>query len=47
MRLEYDIDSMELKIDSVIDTAETTRLLVGFKGEKWIEGCIETDTKDD
>jgi hypothetical protein len=44
---QYDIDSMELKIDSVIDTAETTRLLVGFKGEKWIEGCIETDAKDD
>jgi hypothetical protein len=30
---QYDIDSMELKIGSVIDTAETTRLLIGFKGE--------------
>jgi hypothetical protein len=44
---QYDIDSMELKIDSVIDAAETTRLTVGFMGEKWIEGCIETEAKDD
>ena len=42
----YDIDSMELKIGSVIDTAETTRLS-RFQGRKWIEGCIETKAKDD
>ena len=43
----YDIDSMELKIGSVIDTAETTRALSRFQGRKWIEGCIETKAKDD
>jgi hypothetical protein len=43
---QYDIDSMESKIDGVIDTTETTRLS-RFQGRQWIEGCIETEAKDD
>jgi hypothetical protein len=42
----YDIDSMELEIGSVIDTAETTALS-RFQGRKWIEGWLETKAKDD
>ena len=41
----YDIDSMELKIGSVIDTAETTRLLVGFKGENGLKVVLKQKPK--
>ena len=41
----YDIDSMELKIGSVIDTAETTRLLVGFKEENGLKVVLKQKPK--
>jgi len=41
----YDIDSMELKIGSVIDTAETTRLLVGFKEENGLKFVLKQKPK--
>ena len=42
---QYDIDSMELKIDSIIDSAETTRLLVGFKGESGLKVVLKQKPK--
>jgi hypothetical protein len=42
---QYEIDSMELKIDSVIDAAETTRLTVGFMGEKWLKVVLKQKPK--
>jgi hypothetical protein len=41
----YDIDSMELKIGSVIDTAETTRLLFGFKEENGLKVVLKQKPK--
>ena len=42
---QYDIDSMESMIDSVIDTTETTRLLVGFKGENGLKVVLKQKPK--
>jgi hypothetical protein len=42
---QYDMDSMESKIESVIDTTETTRLLVGFKGENGLKVVLKQKPK--
>ena len=42
---QYDIDSMESMIDSVIDTTETTRLLVGFKGGNGLKVVLKQKPK--
>ena len=42
---QYDMDSMESKIESVIDTTETTRLLVVFKGENGLKVVLKQKPK--
>ena len=38
---QYEIDSMELKIDNIIETLETTRLLVGSKAENGLKVVLK------
>ena len=38
---QYEIDSMELKIDNIIETPETTRLLVGSKAENGLKVVLK------
>jgi hypothetical protein len=42
----YEIDSMELKIDNIIHSSETTKLS-RFEGRQRTESDIEAKTKDE
>jgi len=42
---QYEIDSMELKIDSIIDSFETTKLLVGSKGDNGLRVILKPKPK--
>jgi hypothetical protein len=42
---QYDIDSMELKIDSIIDSAETTKLIVGSNGDNGLRVVLKPKPK--
>jgi hypothetical protein len=41
----YEIDSMELKIDNIIDSSETTKLLVGSKGDNGLRVVLKPKPK--
>ena len=41
----YEIDSMELKIDNIIDSSETTKLLVGSKGDNGLRVILKPKPK--
>ena len=41
---QYEIDSMELKIDNIIDSSETTKLLVGSKGDNGLKVVLKPKT---
>jgi hypothetical protein len=42
---QYEIDSMELRIDNIIDSPETTKLLVGSKGENGLRVVLKPKPK--
>ena len=42
---QYEIDSMELKIDNIIETQDTTRLLVGSKEENELKVVLKPKAK--
>jgi hypothetical protein len=42
---QYEIDSMELKIDNIIDSSETTKLLVGSNGDNGLRVVLKPKPK--
>jgi len=40
---QYKVDSIEVWINGIIETAETTRLLVGTRRRHRIKSCFNTD----
>ena len=42
---QYEIDSMELKIENIIDSFETTKLLVGSKGDNGLRVVLKPKPK--
>lgn len=42
---QYEIDSLELKIDNIIETPDTTKLLVGSKAENGLKVVLKPKAK--
>jgi len=42
---QYELDSMELKIENIIDSPETTKLLVGSKGDNGLRVVLKPKPK--
>jgi hypothetical protein len=42
---QYEIDSMELMIENIIDSSETTKVLVGSKGDKGLRVVLKPKPK--
>jgi hypothetical protein len=42
---QYELDSMELKIENIIDSPETTKLVVGSKGDNGLRVVLKPKPK--